>query len=98
MTNAKQEFLTHINDKEVVAAWVEIIGQPLNCLPLGYNRQVSSEFLNKLDVEYCDSYGTQELHGTIWYADNTWSTRESYDGMEWWQHHSRPRIPDYLIQ
>ena len=34
--------------------------------------------LPDIDKEYDDGYGGQELYGTIWYKDGTWSTRGEY--------------------
>ncbi len=53
-------------------------------------------FLSSLDFEYDSGYGSQMLHGTIWYEDGTWSEREEYDGSEWWSHRKCPEIPSYL--
>ena len=39
-------------------------------------------------------YGGQELFGTIWYEDGTWSDRGEYDGSEWWNYNKCPDIPD----
>jgi len=55
------------------------------------------EFLHKLDFEYDNGYGGQELFGTIWLAkENTWLERGEYDGSEWWEHKECPQIPDNL--
>ncbi|NBW23325.1 MAG: hypothetical protein EBR82_86815 [Caulobacteraceae bacterium] len=53
-------------------------------------------FLHRLDFEYDRGYGTQELFGTIWYTDGTWSGRYEYDGAEEWVHRKIPVIPEYL--
>mgnify|MGYP000630626643 CR=1 FL=1 len=49
-----------------------------------------------LDFEYDSGYGGQNLFGTIWYEDGTWSERGEYDGSEWWEHRERPQIPEEL--
>jgi len=54
------------------------------------------DFLKKLDFNYNSGFGTQDIFGTIWYIDGTWSTRYEYDGSERWQHHVCPTIQDYL--
>ena len=88
MTNAREEFLEHIGNREVefvsIAvrrgyrdAPVQIKGTLADVLPL-------------LDFEYSSGYGGQELYGYIWYKDGTWSDRGEYDGSEWWQHQRRP--------
>ena len=54
--------------------------------------------LAELDFEYDDGYGTQELFGTIWYEDGSWSEREEYDGSECWAYKTSPAIPAKLIR
>ena len=51
------------------------------------------QFMNALDFKYDAGYGGQQLHGTIWFTDGTWATRDEYDGLEWWEHHNKPEIP-----
>jgi len=43
---------------------------------------------------YDSGYGGQEVFGTIWYVDGTWSDRGEYDGSEWYEYHKCPDIPD----
>jgi len=78
-----------------------IIKEPSNSneysiLKLGHTTIDFINFLNNLDFEYDDGYGTQELFGTIWLTDESWLTREEYDGSEWWKHNKRPDIPNEL--
>jgi hypothetical protein len=49
-----------------------------------------------LDFNYDNGYGGQELYGTIWYVDGTWSERGEYDGSEWWDYREVPEVPSYL--
>jgi hypothetical protein len=51
------------------------------------------EFLSAIDVEYYNGYGTQELFGTIWYTDGTYSERSEYDGSECWSYRIPPALP-----
>ena len=98
--NAKQEFLQHIiyptgsNYSNVLC--VEISGKAIAFLTTGYTKEEWDQFLSDIDKEYDDGYGGQELYGTIWYKDGTWSTRGEYDGSEWWDYHSVPEIPKNL--
>lgn len=104
MENAKQEFLDHVQTRQVLCALIRLGPEyfPEECkhvhLPHGYSQNSFEQFLHELDFEYDDGYGGQELFGTIWYADGTWSERGEYDGSEWWEHKLCPRIPDELIQ
>lgn len=65
-------------------------------LAVGFTKEDYDNFIKKLDVEYDDGYGTQELFGTIWLTDGTWMDRGEYDGSEWWQHQECPEIPTEL--
>lgn len=50
-------------------------------------------FFKNLNFYYDSGYGTQELYGTIWFTDGTYSEREEYDGNEGWAHRRAPSIP-----
>jgi hypothetical protein len=98
--NAKKEFLEHIGSRTVkcAAILIDTIGNHIsepdviaNLLP-EYTQEDFKQFIKKLDVNYNDGYGGQELYGTIWYTDGTWSTRGEYDGSEWWEFHKCPEI------
>ena len=85
--NAKTELLAHIKERKVKYVYVrkiedeeEIEGTLEEVLPL-------------LDFDYEAGYGSQELDGTIWYTDGTWSEREEYDGLEWWHYKKCPPCP-----
>jgi hypothetical protein len=63
----------------------------------GYSADEYTEFLDKLNFEYDDGYGGQELYGMIWLMeDNTWYERGEYDGSEWWEYKECPQIPNDL--
>lgn len=88
--NAKEELLKHIGDREV--KYVRVISG-------GYRKTAViegtlDEVLPSLDFKYDSGYGSQELEGTIWYADGTWSERGEYDGSEWWVHRECPPLPN----
>ena len=91
--NAKNELLRHIKDREVI--YVQIREISYRAFPLS---QVSiegslDEVLPLMDFEYDAGYGSQELFGTIWYSDGTWSDREEYDGSEHWVYRKCPPLP-----
>lgn len=86
MGNAKQEILAHIKDRRVTQ--VLIVCEDVEVFVKG----TLEEVLLKLDFEYDDGYGGQELFGYIWYDDETWSDREEYDGSEWWEYRECPDI------
>lgn len=95
--NVFDELIEHISERES--------GQSVKCIELKlYNQSYYLKewydfgvFTDQIrNLEYDEGYGGQELFGTIWYIDGTWSERGEYDGSEWWQHKSCPIIPDYL--
>lgn len=99
MINAKEEFLTHTEGKCVKCATFNVgyIHPDVNInLPVGYDQRAYEEFLERLNFNYDNGYGGQELFGCIWYEDGTWSERGEYDGSEWWEHHAAPEIPAEL--
>lgn len=88
MINAKKEILNEIGSREI-----DLIRIVFGC-PYGRQPQKTIEggieVIDKLDFEYDNGFGGQELFGYIWYKDGTWSERGEYDGSEWWEHKERP--------
>ena len=103
MRNCKQEFLKEVKDRVVLCAdvckgddnWYAKDRRAAE-LPVGYSAEDYAHFLALLDYEYDDGYGGQEVFGTIWYTDGTWSERGEYDGAEWWVYRKVPPIPTSL--
>lgn len=101
LTNAKTEFLNHIDGREVLCAFIQYVDEHNNSLlqfllTTGWIKEEWNEFLSSLDFEYESGYGGKNLYGTIWYVDGTWSKRYEYYGYECWEHHMRPEIPNEL--
>ncbi len=109
--NAKLELINHCGQREILCCEIHInCDRNLNGawgedevdsgirLTTGFTAEEWIEFLKLLDVEYDSGYGGQNLYGTIWYKDGTWSTRGEYDGSEWWEHHHLPSIPENLYR
>ena len=101
MINAKQEFLDHIKERCVGGRTVRcakisihnLKNSVYSILPVGYTPEDWEVFLKEIDLDYNDSYGSQNLFGTIWYTDGaTWSQRGEYDGSEWGEHMECPEI------
>jgi hypothetical protein len=96
--NAREEFLSHIGTRKVLCAKIQK-GDDYDDHPsvfnltTGWNSEDWSKFLSDIDFNYDSGYGGQNLFGTIWYEDGTWSERGEYDGSEWWVHHECPNIP-----
>ena len=106
-TNAKDEFLGHISNRQVLCAQIQKgddydeectpdFGQSVFNLTTGWTKEDWDSFISYLDFEYDSGYGGQNLFGTIWYVDGTWSERGEYDGSEWWQYQACPNIPQEL--
>ena len=98
--------LTGIESRKVLCASIqqgddygddEIIERTF-ILTTGYNQEDWNQFLSKLDFMYDSGYGGQEVFGTIWYVDGTWSERDEYDGSEWYVHRFCPQIPKELYR
>lgn len=90
--NAKKELLKHIEDRDVKYVRVVDLRSWDDNKPTFEG--TLDEVLPKLDFEYNSGYGSQEIEGTIWYADGTWSCRREYDGAEWWEHQVCPTLPN----
>lgn len=73
------------------------INPPPILLKEGYSVEEYKEFLNKLNFEYDNGYGGQELFGTIWLKEEgCWYERGEYDGSEWWEYRECPQVPSDL--
>lgn len=105
--NAKQEFLQHIqrfDQSGVLCAHIKFGGdwstpedqREYYILTTGYTQEEWQQFLSDIDKNYNSGYGSQNLFGTIWYNDGTWSNRGEYDGSEWWEYNQVPSIPEHL--
>lgn len=98
MSNAKEEFLEHVEGKNVTCALVKYeykYGEFKTFVLKNHYTQLDYDlFLQSLNFVYDDGFGGQELHGYIWYDDGTWSERGEYDGSEWWEYQSVPQVPD----
>lgn len=101
MLNAKTEFLQHVENRHIECAVIKFDDGEDEVdilLQVDYDETDLQKFLDSLNVEYNEGYGTQYVYGTIWYSDKTWSTRGEYDGSEWWEHHTLPEIPHTLYK
>jgi len=87
---AAQELLNHIEGRTVM--YVQI-SHEFDWCTIENIEGTLEQVLPRLNFFYNNGYGYQELRGTIWYTDGTWSDRGEYDGSEWWQHHVCPPLP-----
>lgn len=98
--NAKEEYIKHIGARIVKCAIISREDwdnkSPKWKLPIGYTEQQLQQFLQNININYDSGYGGQELYGTIWYTDGTWSSRGEYDGSEWWEYNKCSAIPKEL--
>lgn len=109
--NAKDELLNFITDKcggtlDLSILKCAVIARGDRNL-ISYNENFSilrvnhtideiDDFLQNLNFEYDNDYGTQELYGIIWFNDDSWANRGEYDGSEWWECYKLPEIPEEL--
>jgi hypothetical protein len=96
--NARKEFLEHIqkDNSGVLCAHIKFDDGKSYFITTGYTKDEWDQFLSDIDRVYDDGYGGQELFGTIWFNSGYWSTRDEYDGSEWWRYNKVPEIPDNL--
>lgn len=97
--NAKQELLKKLDGRCPICAEITISNYEKRVHAILVSNHTDAEwqtFLNKLNVEYDNGYGGQELFGTVWLPDNVWMTRGEYDGSEWWEEHAYQAIPEQL--
>jgi hypothetical protein len=106
--NAKKEFLEHLthfakSKSDVLCAKVRERNYKYNnlesaILTTGWTEDDFEKFLDTIDFDYDEGYGSQELFGMIWFKDGTWSERQEYDGAESWDYKRCPDIPKELIR
>lgn len=98
IVNAKEEFLEHIDGRKILGAVVYSVSEDEEfTLPVGFTDEDYQKFLTKLDFNYFNGYGKQELEGWIWYPCGGWSEREKVlRGSEWWEYKVAPPLPAYL--
>lgn len=106
MRNAKTELLSIISEKKLVVKCAEITHGyqyddeekvPKYLLKVGYSPEEYELFLNSLNFNYDDGFGSQELFGIVWLTNGTWLSRGEYDGSEWLEHNELPTIPKSLL-
>lgn len=106
MLNAKEELLGILERSKstikcatirIGREWWEEVDKKDIILKEGYTSEEYQEFLHRLDFDYDDGYGGQELYGTVWLMKpNTWLSRGEYDGSEWWEYNECPSVPEEL--
>ena len=75
----------------------EVFGDEITIfLPVAYNDSQYADFLDNLNFQYNSGFGVQELYGVLWHEDGTWQSRVMDKGLEWWEYHRVPDIPEYL--
>jgi len=101
MTNAKEEFLEHIEDKgKIICAkigvekYIEYFYEE-KILKDNYTKKEYDDFLDSLNFTYDAGFGGQILFGKILF-ENSYSDRGEYDGSEWWDNHKMPSIEEVL--
>ena len=95
---AKESLLKHIKDNKVEYVQIRCVdydndsektiqGELEEVLPL-LDFEVEHYEILDFEVEH------YEIFGTIWYTDGSWSTRNEYNGVYYWEHLVRPIMPD----
>ena len=62
------------------------------CFVFKNNKEFKESFktIKEDKFEYDNGFGCQFLYGTIVFKDNSWISREEYDGSEWWEYYKTP--------
>lgn len=102
MINAKNELLEVIQEtgSQIKCAFIAFGGYSINdCedkifLKVNHDESSLNQFFKLINFEYDNGYGGQLLYGIVWLDDGSWLERGEYDGSEWWEHKTRPDIPD----
>lgn len=103
--NAKTELVrkleaVNVRRGTIVLCWSiqlfkEDCDEPIeSILKRGYSNEEYEVELNKLDFEYNDGFGEQELFGTVLLSDGSWLERDEYDGAENWLWMTAPTLPE----
>ena len=95
--NAKEEFLIHTglvtsNVNKIKCAEIQF-GHDSYYLGTGWDKQEAKDFLDKIDFDYDNGYGTQNLYGVVWYEDRwlDWEY-EWYDDHEYYLNQESEKI------
>lgn len=97
--NAKKELLLELaNTAKIKCATIAHYRGREASLKVNHTEEEYKEFIDSLDFDYYDGYGSQELFGIVWLSDGTWLSRVEYDGSEWWKHNYCPEIPYELYE
>ena len=92
MTNLKEETIKRLEEHGKKPEEIRWVGCSSFKIPI-------SEFWKLADEFYDSSYGSTEVaEDLLIVGDNWWLERHEYDGAEWWEYKTVPRIPDYLIR
>ena len=69
-------------------------------LSIGYNDKQWNTFTKKLDFDYNNSTGNQNLYGNVWLNDGSWLKRkwtcDAFKCREHWKYIKQPEIPNIL--
>ncbi len=101
--NAREELLKNVRNLNAVKcidiSYCAYGGESRDLsLVVGFDEKEAEEFLDSMEFEYDDEYGTQELYGTIWMKDGSWYEHWEYDGSEGWEYKASPEIPKNLYK
>lgn len=96
--NLLQETLEELDELDKEILWARIhckydVELPKETIVLApsHSQEDLENFYRSLNFNYDNSYGTQHVYGCIVFTDNTWLSREEYDGSEWWEYNKCPK-------
>ena len=88
MINLKNETLDVLKENNKTIADVLWVGSETCCLPL-------NSFWDMADREYDEGYGGPEVNmNLLVVGSDWWLERHEYDGSEWWEFKTLPKMPN----
>lgn len=88
MANFKEDTLAALKEHGKTIDNIKWIGDNL-----GERTTDIQEFFNSIDFEYDDGYGGNEISlSLVIVGDNWWLERGEYDGAEWWEFKTIPKL------
>ena len=104
MTNALREFKNTLDNLQfkveditsIVIVWQRSYNEGPNIIINSKEGSITLGDIARLDFEYDNGYGGQELFGTVVFKDGSWLDRGEYDGSEWWDYHRCPSYDDII--
>lgn len=105
MINAKEELIKKLKEvkymhNEIIVCANIYFNKRTFELTEGYENYKEDTlrwFLDSIDFEYDNGFGSQNLFGCVWLTNGAWLERDEYDGAEEWRFYKCPELPSKRI-